>query len=63
MEEGYRIAREGIDTQYKHDTGVGQPIFVVIDGETVRMPVNMYFHPTDNPNVFLVYRFYGGDAD
>lgn len=62
MEEGYRIARESIDAQYAHDTGVGQPISVVIDGVTVRLMINMYFQPTDNPNVFLVYRFYGGDA-
>lgn len=61
MEEGYRIAREGIDTQYAHDTGVGHPITYVLDGVTYHRMINMYFEPTDDPNVFLVYCFYGGE--
>lgn len=61
MEEGYEIVRESADAQYRHDIGAGHPIFVVIDGETIRMMINFYFMPTDNPNMFLLYRFYGGD--
>lgn len=62
MEQGKRIVRESIDTQYQYDVAMGYPIFAVIDGVTVRCPINVYFQPTSDPNVFLVYRFYGGDA-
>ena len=61
MEDGYRYAREVIDAQYHDDIAAGQPITAEIDGVTVRRKINIYFRATDDPNMFLLYCFYGGE--
>ncbi len=61
MEDGYRYAREVIDAQYYDDIAAGQPITAEIDGVTVRRKINIYFQATDDPNMFLLYCFYGGE--
>lgn len=61
MEEGYKYAREVVDAQYCDDIAVGQPITAEIDGETVHRKINIYFQATDDPSMFLLYCFYGGE--
>ena len=61
MEDGYRYAREVVDAQYYDDIAAGQPITAEIDGVTVRRKINIYFQKTDDPNLFLLYCFYGGE--
>lgn len=61
MEEGYQAVREIVDAQYWDDVGASQQITAEIDGTTVRRKINVYFQPTDDPNVFLLYCFYGGE--
>ena len=61
MEEGYQAVREIVDAQYWDDVGAGQQITAEIDGTTVRRKINVYFQPTNDPNVFLLYCFYGGE--
>lgn len=61
MEDGYRYAREVVDAQYYDDIATGQPITAEIDGVTVRRKINIYFQKTDDPNLFLLYCFYGGE--
>lgn len=61
MEDGYRYAREVIDAQYYDDIAAGQPITAEIDGVTVHRKINIYFQATDDPNMFLLYCFYGGE--
>lgn len=61
MEEGYQAVREIVDAQYWDDVGAGQQITAEIDGTMVRRKINVYFQPTDDPNVFLLYCFYGGE--
>lgn len=61
MEDGRRCAREIIDAQYRDDVGAGHPITAEMDGHIVRRKINLYFEPTDTPNIYLVYCFYGGE--
>ena len=61
MEEGYQAVREIVDAQYWDDVGAGQQITAEINGTTVRRKINVYFQPTNDPNVFLLYCFYGGE--
>lgn len=61
MEDGYRYAREVVDAQYYDDIAAGQPITAEIDGVTVRRKINIYFQATEDPNMFLLYCFYGGE--
>lgn len=61
MDDGYRYAREVVDAQYYDDIAAGQPITAEIDGVTVRRKINIYFQKTDDPNLFLLYCFYGGE--
>lgn len=61
MEDGYRYAREVIDAQYYDDIAAGQHITAEIDGVTARRKINIYFQATDDPNMFLLYCFYGGE--
>lgn len=61
MEDGYKYAREVVDAQYCDDIAAGQPITAEIDGETVHRKINIYFQATDDPSMFLLYCFYGGE--
>jgi hypothetical protein len=62
MEEGYAAAREAVDYQYTCDVAMGRAISVEIDGVTVRRNINLYFEPTDDPQVFILWCYYGGEA-
>ncbi len=62
MEEGYAAAREAVDYQYASDVAMGRAISVEIDGVTVRRNINIYFEPTDDPQVFILWCYYGGEA-
>jgi hypothetical protein len=62
MEEGYAAAREAVDYQYTCDVAMGRAISVEIDGVTVRRNINLYFEPTDDPQVFILRCYYGGEA-
>ena len=62
MEEGYAAAREAVDYQYASDVAMGRAISVEIDGVTVRRNINLYFQPTDDPQVFILWCYYGGEA-
>ena len=61
MEEGYRRVKELVDAQYADDIGADHPIVVVIDGVERHRKLNIYLEPTDDPNMFLMYCFYGGE--
>ena len=61
MEEGYRRVKELVDAQYADDVGAGHAIVVVIDGVERHRKLNIYLQPTDDPNMFLMYCFYGGE--
>lgn len=61
MGDGYEIVRETIEAQYGCDMGVKNSIMEVMNGKIVHGNINIYFKPTDNPEVYLVYCFYGGD--
>ena len=62
MEDGYAAAREAVDYQYACDAAMGRPISVEIDGVTVRRNINIYFEPTEDSQVFIVWCYYGGEA-
>lgn len=62
MKEGYAAAREAVDYQYACDTSMGRTIYKEIDGVIQRRNINLYFEPTDDPNVFIVWCYYGGEA-
>ena len=62
MEEGYAAAREAVDYQYACDASMGRTIYKEIDGVIQRRNINLYFEPTDDPNVFIVWCYYGGEA-
>lgn len=62
MEEGYAAAREAVDYQYASDVAMGRAISVEIDGVTIRRSINLYFQPTDDPQVFILWCYYGGEA-
>ena len=62
MEEGYAAAREAVDYQYTCDVAMGRAISVEIDGLTVRRNINLYFEATDDPQVFILWCYYGGEA-
>lgn len=61
MEEGRRIVREAVDAQYADDISCGHDIVVVIDGIERHRKLNIYIEPTDKPDWYLVYCFYGGE--
>jgi len=61
MEEGYQRVKELVDTQYANDVAAGHAIFIVIDGVERHRKLNIYLEPTDDPNMFLMYCFYGGE--
>lgn len=60
MEEGFQYVREVVDAQYLDDTSMGHPITATIDGALVQRKINIYLMPTEDPNTFLLYCFYGG---
>lgn len=62
MEEGYAAAMEAVDYQYASDMAMGREISVEIDGVKVRRNINLYFQPTDDPQVFILWCYYGGEA-
>lgn len=62
MEDGYAAAREAVDYQYASDISMGRTICAEIDGVLQRRNINLYFQPTDDPNVFIVWCYYGGEA-
>lgn len=62
MEEGYAAAREAVEYQYACDVAMGRAISVEIDGATVRRNINIYFESTDDPQVFILWCYYGGEA-
>ena len=62
MEDGYAAAREAVDYQYESDVSMGRAICVEIDGVMVRRNINVYFEPTEDPNIFIVWCYYGGEA-
>lgn len=61
MEDGYRRVRELVDTQYANDMASGTPITAIVDGAELHRKINIYIQSTDDPDVFLLYCFYGGD--
>lgn len=61
MAEGYRIMREDADCQYLNDIGVRRCIMLVMDGNIYHRTINFYLKPTDDPNRFTIYCFYGGE--
>lgn len=61
MEEGYRHVKELVDAQYADDIGGGHDIVVVIDGMERHRKLNIYIEPTDKPDWYLMYCFYGGE--
>ena len=61
MEEGYRHVKELVDAQYADDIGGGHDIVVVIDGVERHRKLNIYIEPTDKPDWYLMYCFYGGE--
>lgn len=61
MDEGRRIVREAVDAQYADDISCGHDIVVVIDGIERHRKLNIYIEPTDKPDWYLVYCFYGGE--
>ncbi len=61
MEEGYRHVKELVDAQYADDIGGGHDIVVVIDGVERHRKLNIYIEPTDKPDLYLMYCFYGGE--
>ncbi len=61
MEEGYRHVKEAVDAQYINDVSAGHDIVVVIDGVERHRKLNIYIEPTDTPDWYLVYCFYGGE--
>ena len=62
MDAGYAAAREAIDYQYACDISMGRTICTEIDGVMRRRNINVYFEPTSEPNVFIVWCYYGGEA-
>ena len=62
MEDGYAAAREAVDYQYACDVAMGRVISAEIDGVIVRRNINLYFEPTDDPQVFILWCYYGGEA-
>lgn len=62
MEEGYAAAMEAVDYQHASDVAMGREISVEIDGVKVRRNINLYFQPTDDPQVFILWCYYGGEA-
>ena len=61
MEEGRQVVREAVDAQYTDDIAAGHDIVVVIDGVERHRKLNIYIEPTDTPDWYLVYCFYGGE--
>ncbi len=61
MEEGYQHVKELVDAQYADDIGGGHDIVVVIDGVERHRKLNIYIEPTDKPDWYLMYCFYGGE--
>lgn len=53
MDDGYRVMREAVDCQYSYDAAMGY------DVNGTRL--NVYIKPTDIPNEYLIYVFYGGE--
>lgn len=60
MEDGFQYVREVVDAQYLDDTSMGHPITATINGALVQRKINIYLMPTEDPNTFLLYCFYGG---
>ena len=54
MEEGYAAARSAIESQYHFDISYGV--------NTQGLPVNIQFESTEDPTVFYIYVYYGGDC-
>lgn len=61
MADGYRRVRELVDAQYANDVAAGRPITAIVDGIEVHRKINIYIQSTDDPDIYLLYCFYGGD--
>lgn len=61
MEDGYQKVRELVDTQYANDVAAGRPVTAIVDGVEVHRKINITIQRTDDPNIFILYCFYGGD--
>lgn len=61
MEDGYQKVRELVDTQYANDVAAGRPVTAIVDGVEMHRKINITIQRTDDPNIFILYCFYGGD--
>lgn len=55
MEEGYQAVIAAIDSQYRFDIAYGV--------NTAGLPVNVHMEATEDPTVFYIYVYYGGDCE
>ena len=62
MEDGYRLVKQAIDSQYRRDMAYGYSPFEEINGVTVQCPINIRIEPTGQPHVYIIWVYYGGDA-
>lgn len=65
MEEGYQYVKAAIQRQYDRDTASGRTIYREDENGRVcyRRAVNVSLEPTDDPNVFIIWVYYGGSCD
>lgn len=59
MADGYAAAERAVDDQYRSDMSMGYNVVEIIDGVECRAKINVYFEPTDDPNAFILWCFYG----
>lgn len=62
MEDGYSLVRQAVDSQYRRDIAYGYSPYEEIDGVIVRCPINIRIEATGQPNVYVIWVYYGGDA-
>ena len=62
MEEGYQSARDAVERQYNRDMAGGRVIYREDENGEVyyRRAINVHFEPTEDPNVFIIWIYYGG---
>lgn len=54
MEEGKRAVRECVDSHHRLYTSYGN--------DSSGVPINVYMSPTEDPTVFLIFVYYGGEC-
>lgn len=62
MADGYSLVCQAIDAQYYRDAACGYSPYEEIDGVTVRCPINIRVEATGEPNMYVIWVYYGGSA-